>query len=336
MKKHDENGAERMRAVERVLAGEGVDRLVQPVPEPAFRRLADHAEYLQAQRAWDELGDLKSDPDYAALLGTPTFRERLVALGRLPGALLAWPAYGKIGGAVAAAVVAVAVIAGIGPGAAPERFTTQFAETRQLALQDGTQLALGPKSAVEVTFSSQKREVTMAPGEAFFEVSHDPARPFVITAGDTEITVVGTRFDVKYDAGGVRVSVVEGLVQVRPPSAVPFLKAPPLAVSAGREANVLRAGAPVVQAVQRGDRADAWRTGELNYADVPLGEIVSDLNRYLPGEIRVSSDALSKERLTASFRADQAAQFLDSLPGVLPLVVQRQAGGRVVLVPKHP
>lgn len=331
MKPDPDLSAQRERAIERFLAHEGVDRLV-PVADPgAVRRIDDHAEYAKARQVWEELGELKSDPEYAALLGRPTLRERLVqALGWLRNA----PVYGK---AVAASGAIALAVFGVHRAMTDtgERFTTQIAETRQLAFQDGTQVALGPKSTLAVAFTDARREVVMTPGEAYFSVSHDPTRPFVITAGGTHITVVGTKFNVKYDATGVRVSVVEGLVRVSPP-ATAFTTAQAIAVSAGMEAVIPVEAEPLVFAAMPSASPDSWRTGQLDYNDASLASIVEDLNRYLPGHIRVESDQLARATLTASFRADQAAQFLATLPGVLPLELDGRIGDDVVLRDRNP
>jgi len=61
--------------------------------------------------------------------------------------------------------------------------------------------------------------------QAYFDVAKDPARPFLIDAGDTQVKVVGTAFDVRRRDGQVAVNVQRGLVEVRPhmdAAATPF------------------------------------------------------------------------------------------------------------------
>jgi len=319
----------RQRAVEWLLQSKGFDA------SPAARRHAPHSAeeletYLRADEAWETLANLKADPDYADLLGPPTWRERLVGWR-----LSLKPRWNRRslwtmgGAAVATGLVALAWL-GVQPSGTV--YNTNIAEIRQLSLEDGSTIALGAKSRLEVTFSNEQRVVDMQPGEAFFSVTPDPGRPFVIRAGDTLISVVGTKFNVKYDGENVRVAVTEGKVKVAPPRPLlTFKSAPMVPVEAGKEAlfapNAERPAVKPMTSVP----AETWLSGWLAYEDVPLKEIIADVNRYLPGEVVISSEQLAQERLTASFRADQADAFLESLPRVVPVRLEGQIGQRVVL-----
>jgi transmembrane sensor len=121
--------------------------------------------------------------------------------------------------------------------------------------------------------------------------------------------------------------VLEGVVRVAPPKAV----ATPL--KAGQEAEVVRASHVLSMSSRPLVQPGAWRSGQLYYDDAPLSEIVADLNRYVPGEIRLANAEIGRERLTTSFRSDQAAQFLESLPDVLPVRLDGKVGDEVVLRP---
>jgi RNA polymerase sigma factor (sigma-70 family) len=84
-------------------------------------------------------------------------------------------------------------------------------------LADGSRLQLAPASRAAFALYRTRREAELAHGQARFEVSRDPARPFTVLAGALRITVVGTRFSVHRTAGphgGVRVAVEEGHVRV--------------------------------------------------------------------------------------------------------------------------
>jgi transmembrane sensor len=67
-----------------------------------------------------------------------------------------------------------------------------------IELEDGSKITLRPKSWIRYpkTFASDSRKVYLT-GEAFFEVSKNPFRPFVVTTSDLVTTVLGTSFTVK-------------------------------------------------------------------------------------------------------------------------------------------
>lgn len=84
-------------------------------------------------------------------------------------------------------------------------------------LSDGTKVILNAKSRMEYDegFGGEKREVTLV-GEAFFEVTKDPEKPFVVRSGDIVTTVLGTSFNVNAypEASNVQVAVMTGKVRV--------------------------------------------------------------------------------------------------------------------------
>lgn len=93
-------------------------------------------------------------------------------------------------------------------------YTTGVGEQRTIRLQDGTRLTLNSDSKVVVRFAQAQRHVTLARGEAYFEVVHDRRRPFVVTVGDHDITDVGTVFMVRYGNGNAAITLLDGKVTV--------------------------------------------------------------------------------------------------------------------------
>lgn len=90
--------------------------------------------------------------------------------------------------------------------------STQPGEVRELRLADGSLLTLNGDSALDWQFVDGRREVRLYRGEADFQIAHDPARPFIVRAGEAHIRVTGTRFDVRLEEGGVDLAVSEGRV----------------------------------------------------------------------------------------------------------------------------
>jgi len=75
-------------------------------------------------------------------------------------------------------------------------------------------IALNSNSQVQIEFTADKRTVRLLRGEAFFEVAHNKERPFVVIAGENEVTAVGTAFEVRYEPDHIDVTLVEGKVNV--------------------------------------------------------------------------------------------------------------------------
>lgn len=93
-------------------------------------------------------------------------------------------------------------------------YRTRVGEQRVVHLDDGSRVSLNSDSQLRVSFSQEQRRVVLSRGEAYFEVAHNPDRPFVVSAGGHDVTAVGTSFQVRYDSGMTAVTLVEGRVTV--------------------------------------------------------------------------------------------------------------------------
>ncbi len=96
----------------------------------------------------------------------------------------------------------------------PAYYATGIAEVRNIHLSDGSEVTLGARSSLEVVFRLHERRVALTSGVAFFSVAKNSSRPFIVRVGDKEVLVVGTKFEIRRDVASMRVSVVEGTVEV--------------------------------------------------------------------------------------------------------------------------
>ena len=297
------------------------------------------AAYDRAEQLWrglaqvDELADMEP-------LDQPLFRERLVMGWRGAAAAMRRPAAQLAGAGAVAAALLVAVL--LGPQLSTLLHTpdhvTEVAEIRDVTLPDGSRVTLGARSAMDVAFGPDVRAVSLTEGEAFFEVVHDRARPFVVRVDQTRVTVLGTKFEVHRGSQRVRVSVAEGSVQVThvqtrsgPADPVP---APQTRVLSSGQQIVARPSVPLpdVRAVSP-SHPGAWRSGRLVYVGVPLSEVIADANRYYPETIALASDDLGDLTITAGFRTDQIDDMIDSLVAALPITADRRPSGDIVINP---
>jgi ferric-dicitrate binding protein FerR (iron transport regulator) len=84
-----------------------------------------------------------------------------------------------------------------------------------VSLADGSTIYLNSASSINYPekFGQDSREVYFW-GEAFFEIAHDPSRPFIIETGETRVKVLGTSFNIRAypETGQVDVIVKSGKV----------------------------------------------------------------------------------------------------------------------------
>jgi RNA polymerase sigma factor (sigma-70 family) len=200
------------------------------------------------------------------------------------------------------------------------RYQTTLATLRgrmlQRSLPDGSELTLDALSRIDVDFSADVRALRLHAGAAFFAVQRDAARPFVVQALGAKVTVLGTRFGVEIDGGrNIAVQVESGLVRVEAHGQTTEL-------SAGQS---LRVEPDNVVRTQVTSPA-SWRTGELDFDNVPLGQALARVERYSPAPLHATPAAAGLP-ISGTVRVAQARSWIASLPNVLPVRVIRHADG---------
>ncbi len=204
-------------------------------------------------------------------------------------------------------------------------YRTAVGERRTVTLQDGSQIELGTAAAVDVVFSERERRIKLLAGEAFFTVTKDPKRPFVVAARNGEVKVLGTAFDVKI-RDGVTVAVAEHTVQVGTTASQP------VSLTEGRAVYYDATGISAVTAADL-DTIQAWRQDQLVFRDVPLNDVLAELQRYRYGHITLLDKSLGQRRVTAVFDARRTDAALDTIAQSLSLQIYRATGLLIIVAP---
>jgi len=202
---------------------------------------------------------------------------------------------------------------------------SEAGQLRELALVDGSQITLNMGSSVNVRYFDDRREVTLRGGEAFFSVVPDSQRPFVISAGSGQVTVVGTRFNVRLGEQLLDVAVEQGKVTVDAGSA----RMPSVLLSAGEVVQAdYQSGQQQLSRLEP-DEVASWRSGQLIFHDRPLAQLLQELSRYLGKPVALADPGLAERRLSGSLDIYQPHTFLSSLPLLLPVRVDTATDGSV-------
>lgn len=247
-------------------------------------------------------------------------------------------------GAWAAGFAALLVIGAIGWGSlslrapAAQHYVTDTAAQRSLALPDGSVMDINVGSDVSVQFTARERSVTLSQGEAHFQVAHDTARPFIVTAGDVTVRAVGTAFNVRLATQAVDVLVVEGkieLARTATSSSDPSIVSPPL-VRAGERAHLSRldqTAAPKIDKVEETAIRTmlTWQNPMTWFTDVPLRDVVARLNRRNVTQLVLEDVDLGERKIGGMIALDQVDAFVRLLAQDGDIVVERRAAGQIGL-----
>lgn len=207
---------------------------------------------------------------------------------------------------------------------------TTAGERRTVDLTDGTRIILAPGSqlAVAGSYGRDERRVELR-GEAWFTVTHDAERPFLVYAAGTITEDLGTEFLVQElpDGAGVRVALVSGSASLRSDggSAAAVTLLP-------NDIGTLAVGDTAVQ-VERGVRLDAlvaWSNGRLEFENAPLSEVAAALTRWYGVSVVMADSSFFDRRFSGTLRLDALDDALEVLRLSLGLQTARRADTLVI------
>jgi len=216
-------------------------------------------------------------------------------------------------GVLAASLLAAVAVTGwfVVDGAPRRTYTTEVGGHETVPLPDGTRLELNTDTRLRSEVTDTSRQVWLERGEAYFEVAHDPSRPFVIYAGQRKVTVLGTKFSVRREGDQVQVSVVEGKVRVDDldtAGPAPAILTPGhVAVAKGTETLV----AP--KTVAKVESELSWRHGVLTFDQYTVARAAAEFNRYNRRKIVVTDAAAGSIRIGGTFRSENIDGFVELL-----------------------
>lgn len=190
-----------------------------------------------------------------------------------------------------------------------DSYTTPVGSRKIIAFTDGSRVELNTASKVRTSVRPEKREVWLDQGEAFFEVAHKDGQPFVVHAGNRQITVLGTKFSVRRDGDKVTVSVLEGRVRV---DEIAKGQAVRSSVIVGGDIAIAQGPATLVasRSEQKVEDALAWRQGMLNFDRSNLGEIAAEFNRYNSRKLIIADPQIATLRIGGMFPSNDPDAFV--------------------------
>ena len=186
-----------------------------------------------------------------------------------------------------------------------------------VVLSDGTKVILnaGTTLSYPTAFVSGQREVKVN-GEAFFEVSHDKEHPFIVSAENVKVKVLGTKFNVKAydDDNDIEVTLAEGkvgvgldtknLIQIMP----------------GQQIKYMKTSHRFIKREVRLQSYTAWVCGKFYFTNYPLEKIAKQLERSFNVRIHILGNDLRNAAFTGDFvRGENIDQILRVMTANRPI-----------------
>lgn len=292
---------------------------------------AHRVAYLRLQAAWSRAdGSRPAVPAAVAPAAPPSQPGHAGAAAQQPAPARFLPRFSprRFAAAILVTVGAGGALLALRDNFSEIRYETQLGVHQTHALEDGSKLTLNSATQVRARVGRNERTVWLDKGEAYFDVAHDPAHPFVVLAGVNRITVLGTRFAVRREAGATNVLVLDGRVQVengrsaaQPPMVL--VKRQKLLATPARMLKSDESDAGIEQAL-------SWREGKLVFDQATLAYAAGEFNRYNKKKLVIGDAEAAKLQIGGRFDVGNVQGFASLLRQGFGLDV-REAGDTIAV-----
>lgn len=207
--------------------------------------------------------------------------------------------------------------------------TVPLGQKQQLIMADGSKVWVNAGSQLKYpkTFSGKTREVYLS-GEAYFDIQHDAAKPFIIHTGTVMTTVLGTAFNIREDKLGhtIQVTVTRGKVSVANKGVLLGIITPDQQISFNTlNQAMIKQNVDAVKVI-------AWQKIDLKFEDVTFAEVAKRLEERFSVKISFANDKLKNCRFTgASLNGDQLEKVLKTICDFNNATYQIRPDGSIII-----
>ena len=204
--------------------------------------------------------------------------------------------------------------------AKPVVFQTDKVQQSIITLRDGSVVRLNHDSELVVAknFLDGTREVSLN-GEAYFEIKHDAAQPFIIHTNQSSVEVLGTAFNVRSHevSDNVQVAVLDGKVSLAKKTAD---KNDLSVVLSKGEDGYLDLNHHTIEVDNIAvENYLSWKSGRLEFEDLTLTQVCAQLYRLYNIECSFENEEVKSLQFTAKFSNDSLEKTLSIISLTLKL-----------------
>jgi transmembrane sensor len=207
-------------------------------------------------------------------------------------------------------------------------YATSVGQTRTVLLEDGSKVILGGATSVRTSFTNGVRRIVMSDGEALFFVAKDAQRPFIVDVPNGSAQALGTTFNVHRGPDEAMVTVLEGVVEVKPPN---WRDGSAAMLKAGTQVALTYDGR--VGSVRRANPQEivSWQSGRIIFIDRTLRSVVADLNRYSSKPVTLAANHAAELRISGNIDLHHIDSWLRGLQPAFGLELVENEHGLVLL-----
>lgn len=196
-------------------------------------------------------------------------------------------------------------------------------QVREVVLPDGTKVWLNESSQLKYSraFSGKERNVVLE-GEAYFEVTRNPEKPFMVKASSMEVKVLGTSFNMKClsEKGIAETTLVEGEVEVKSDKGL-------VTLAPGQKAILNRVTGRMLVKQVDALLETVWHDDMIPFEKATIFQIAAVLERFYGMKIILSPDVDGTKTYSGVLKKkDSIESVLSSLQNAIPFKFKKENG----------
>lgn len=204
-------------------------------------------------------------------------------------------------------------------GAKEQIFATGIGGHKRVTLADGSLVELNTDTVLRIVSGRTTRKAFLDRGEAYFRISHDARRPFIVFAGDHRVIDVGTAFVVRRDPQRLEVTLLEGRARFESfgdaaSKAVDLTPGDEIVATTGRTIQARKPLAALANDL-------GWRHDVLVFDSTTLADAAAEFNRYSRIKLVVADAKVARLTINGTFRTNNLQAFVDATQVVLGINV---------------
>ncbi len=202
----------------------------------------------------------------------------------------------------------------------------------QIELSDGTLVTLNRDTKINYPdqFANDIREVSIE-GEAFFEVTPNPHKPFIIHAGEATVRVLGTSFSVNAYPENDRIEVIVASGKVEVSKLANLHK---ITLDPGDKGTFINSSKQLTKSLNDDPNFLAWKTRTFIFTETALTEVIKQLNKVYRVQVELPNHELDELLLNAHFEKETLDFILEVISNTHGLKIEKH-GGHYQLLKKN-
>ncbi|MCL3780107.1 DUF4974 domain-containing protein [Prolixibacteraceae bacterium JC049] len=205
-------------------------------------------------------------------------------------------------------------------------FKTENGEQSNVTLPDGTLVKLNYSSELIYEINNRKQRIVRLDGEAYFDVTKNKQKPFVVKTAHFNVNVTGTKFNVKAYANEQKSSaaLVEGSIHL---------------TTSDNKTIRIQPGEKITYNQEKYSRSHlkvsselAWKNGHYKFHKTPLQEIFHVIERMHDVRIRVTDQSILNEHFSGSInKREDVNRVLDEVIGLIIPITYTEENGEILI-----